>query len=457
MVGTAPLPPRAPGHLLLGNLPERRRDPLALFSSAQRSLGDVVRYRMGSVPVIQLTHPDHVRHVLTAPADAYGKGPSWERLKPLVGEGLVTAEGDLWRQQRRIAQPAFAHDRLLALAGTMTSCTQVLLERWAAAGSVDETVGVFDDLRGLTLRIVLRCLFGVEVDDRVPALSRDFTAALEVTDRRIISGLPDLPFRYTVPTRDNRVFARSRRSLDAVVATVLERHEERDRHAARPLDDADLLGALIGGTRDELGSVDLRQLRDEVMTLLFAGFETTADALTWAFVLLDHAPEVVARLHAEVDEVLGGATPTAEHLPRLVYTRAVVEEVLRIRPPVWAIPRVARRDDEVAGYRVPRGTLCILVPYVTHRHPDFWTDPDVFDPTRFLPDRRRTVGRWVYFPFGGGQRRCLGQHFALMEATLVLAMLATRLELHAPDASAREDAYVTLRPTGSVPMRVTLR
>ncbi|HEY0240496.1 MAG TPA: cytochrome P450, partial [Friedmanniella sp.] len=197
MARPAPLPPRVPGHWLLGNLPERRRDPLTLFSDAQRDLGDVVRYRMGYVPVVQLTHPEHVRHVLTAD-DAYGKGQSWERLKPLVGEGLVTAEGDLWRQQRQIAQPAFAHDRLLALAGAMTSCTQVVLDRWAAAGPVQGAVPVFDDIRGLTLRIVLRCLFGVELDDRVPALSRDFTAALEVTDRRIISVTPDLPFRYAV-------------------------------------------------------------------------------------------------------------------------------------------------------------------------------------------------------------------------------------------------------------------
>jgi cytochrome P450 len=444
-----PLPPRVPGHWLLGNLAERRSDPLTLFSSARRDLGDVVRYRMGYLPVVQLTHPDHVRHVLTAD-DAYGKGPSWDRLKPLVGEGLVTAEGDLWRQQRRIVQPTFAHDRLLALAGAMTSCTQVLLDRWVA--SAGTTVDVFDDVRGLTLRIVLRCLFGVEVDEQVPALSRDFTAALEVSDRRIISVMPELPFRYAVPTRDNRVFARSRRSLDAVVATVLERH------AARPLDDADLLGALMSGTRDELGSVDLRQLRDEVMTLLFAGFETTANALTWAFVLLDTAPEVTARLQAEVDQVLGGAVPTAEHLPRLAYTRAVIEETLRLRPPVWAIPRVAVRDDEVGGYRVPSGTLVIVVPYVTHRHPDFWTEPDTFDPSRFLPGRRRDISRWAYLPFGGGKRNCLGQHFALMEATLVLAMLASRTELHrSGGAPIEQDPYVTLRPRGPVGMRVTRR
>ena len=441
--------PVSPGHWLLGNLPERRQDPLTLFRRSQRELGDVVRYRMGYLPVTQLTHPDHVHHVLTATEDAYGKGQSWDRLKPLIGQGLVTAEGDLWRRQRRIAQPTFAHDSLRALATTMTDCAQPLLDRWASVG--EESVQVFDDVRQLALRIVISCLFGVAVDDRVPGLGRDFTAALEVTDRRIISVVPDLPLRYRVPTHDNRVFQRSLRSLDAVVTAILQRHRE------RPPDDADLLAALLDATRDELGGIDPRQLRDEVMTLLFAGFETTANAVTWAFVLLDTAPDVAARLHEEVDRVLGGAVPTVDDLPRLVYTRAVIEEVLRLRPPVWAIPRVARRDDEVSGFRVPAGELVVLVPYVTHRHPDFWDDPDAFDPTRFLPERRREVARWAYFPFGGGKRACLGQHFALMEAQLVLAMVASRVELHRVGDAPAQNAYVTLRPTGRVPMRVTVR
>lgn len=449
MSPTAPAAPVPPGSWLLGNLPERRRDPLALFLTAQRSRGDVVRYRMAWTHVTQLTHPDHVRHVLAASGDTYTKGQSWDRLKPLIGEGLVTSDGELWRRQRAIANPTFTHDRLLTLAGSMTACTQVMLDRWAAAAG--QPVRVFDDVRQLALRIVIRCLFGVEVDDRVPALGRDFTAALEVSDRRIISVVPDLPFRHSVPTRDNRVFRRSVRSMDAVVEAVLERRR------SGPADDTDLLGALMGATSDALGAVDLRQLRDEVMTLLLAGFETTANALTWALVLLDEHPEVAERLHEEVDRVLGSAVPTVDDLPRLVWTRAVVEEVLRLRPPVWAIPRVAQRDDEVAGYRVPAGELVIVVPYVTHRHPDFWSEPERFDPTRFLPDRRRDVARWAYLPFGGGRRICLGQHFALMEAQLVLAMVASRFTLRRVDRPPDLDAYVTLRPTGPVPMVVSPR
>lgn len=443
------LAPTPPGHWLLGHLRERRDDPLGLYLDSQRALGDVVRYRMGYLRVHQLTHPDHVRHVLTAPGDAYGKGDSWARTKPLIGEGLATSEGgELWRRQRRIAQPTFGHDRLVGLAATMTACTQVLLDRWTATPG--QTVAVFDDVRGLALRIVLHCLFGADIDDHVGGLSRDFTTAMEVTDRRLVSALP-LALVTALPTPDNRAFRRSLASLDGVVTSLIAGRE------MQPAGQDDLLGALMDATLDELGALDRGQLRDEVMTLLLAGFETTANALTWAFVLLDGAPDVAERLRTEVDLVLDGSVPTADDLPQLVYTRAVVEEVLRLRPPLWAVPRTAHREDVVDGYRIPAGDLVVLLPYVTHRHRDFWEDPETFDPTRFLPERRRAVSRWAYFPFGGGRRICLGQHFALMEAQLVLAMVASRLDLHRADGGPAEDAYVTLRPTGHVPMRVTLR
>jgi cytochrome P450 len=444
----APLAPSPPGHWLTGNLRERRQDPLGLYLGTQRALGDVVRYRMGYLRVHQLTHPDHVRHVLTASADAYGKGDSWARTKPLIGEGLATSEGELWRRQRRIAQPTFTHDSLAGLGTTMTACAQVVLDRWAT--TPDQTVALFEEVRTLALGIVLRCLFGADVDDRAGLLSRDFAAAMEVTDRRLVSPLP-LGLLEALPSRDNRRFRRALGSLDAVVSALIAQREH------EPAGREDLLGALMAATLDELGVFDRRQLRDEVMTLLLAGFETTANALTWAFVLLDSAPDVAARLRAEVDAVLAGRAPTATDLGRLPYCRAVVEEVLRLRPPLWAIPRTALREDVVDGYRIPAGDIVVLLPYVTHRHLDFWREPDTFDPTRFLPERRHEIARWAYFPFGGGKRVCLGQHFALMEAQLVLAMVVSRFDLHRTGPAADEDAYVTLRPTGPVLMRVTPR
>ena len=443
----APLAPMPPGHWLLGHLPERRTNPFGLYLGAQRQLGDVVRYRMGYVRVHQLTHPDHVRHVLTEP-DAYDKGDSWAPTEPLIGKGLATADGELWRRQRRIAQPAFTHDRLAGLVTTMTTATAAVLDRWAATPG--QVVPVLEEMRALALRIVLRSLLGSRIDDQAPTIGRDFAEALGVTDRRFTSLLP-LRAQLALPTRDNRRFDRALTALDAVVERVVAQHEE------QPPDEPDLLGALVAATRDELGEVDRRQLRDEVMTLMLAGFETTANALTWAFVLLDSAPAVAERLRHEVDTVLAGRPPGMADLERLGYTRAVVEEVLRLRPPLWAIPRVALRDDEVDGFHIPAGDLVILVPYVTHRHLDFWPDPEAFDPDRFAPERRRSVSRWAYFPFGGGKRVCLGQHFALMEAQVVLAMVVARFTLQGVGPAPEPDPYVTLRPTGDVPMRLTPR
>ena len=194
------------------------------------------------------------------------------------------------------------------------------------------------------------------------------------------------------------------------------------------------------------------------MTLLLAGHETTAAALSWTFHLLEQNPEVEATLHAEVDAALGGRTPTVADLPRLRYVGCVFEEAMRLFPPIWALPRVPREDDEVGGFRIPRGEILILVPYVTHRHPDFWPDAERFDPTRFLPERAKDRPRWAYLPFGGGQRQCVGNHFAMMEAQLVLAMVAQRFRLRGvPGVPVVPEASITLRPRGTLPMVATRR
>jgi cytochrome P450 len=199
-------------------------------------------------------------------------------------------------------------------------------------------------------------------------------------------------------------------------------------------------------------------LRDEIMTLLLAGFETSATTMTWAICLLERHPEAWSRMVTEVELALGGRTPQFRDLVTLPYTRAVLEETLRLRPALWAIPRMATRPDEVGGFRVPHGDIVTLVPSVTHRHPDFWVDPEQFEPTRFLPTSRTGINRWAYFPFGAGQRKCLGMDFALMEGQLTLAMIAQRYQLQSPDRlDVRPDPYVTLRPSGEVPMHVSVR
>jgi cytochrome P450 len=448
---SAPLAPMPPSHLLLGHLPERTHAPLELFLGSQRALGDVVRYRMGYVYVEQLTHPDHVRHVLVEATTRYTKGSIWDKMRPLVGVGLLTAEGDDWKRQRRIAQPAFHRDGVARLATTMTDTIGGHLRSWEPAAAANDELLVFPEMRQLTLDVVTRALFGTDLADYT-SITDAFTRALDVTNARIISPAPYLPRLYRIPTPANLRFRRAVASLDAVVGAIIARRQNESSATGHD----DLLGMLMAESEPGARGAEARQLRDSVMTLLLGGYETTATTLAWAFHLLGRYPDVASTMRSELQVVLGGRTPSVADLPDLTYVRCVVEETMRLYPAVWAVPRIAAEDDEVGGYRIPRGDIVVLVPYVTHRHPDFWPDPERFDPSRFLPANRTGAPRWAYFPFGGGQRQCIGNTFAMMEAQFVLAMVAQRFVLQADtDAVVEPDASVTLRPRGTMPMRIS--
>jgi cytochrome P450 len=449
-----PLAPMPRGHWLWGHLRERETDPLGLFLRGRAQLGDVVRYRMGPVHVEQLSHPDHVKHVLADASARYTKGDIFAKTRPLVGNGLLTAEGEFWKRQRRLSQPAFHKDRLALLASVMTHATAETLATWEAPVSAGKPLPVFTEMMRLTLTVVVRALFGLDVSGKTQTLGDAFTQALEVTNRRIISPLPYLPQLYRLPTRDNQTFARAQATLNGIVEGLITERRARGAQA-----DEDLLGMLMTAADADTGDAfDDLQLRDEVMTLLLAGHETTATALAWTFHLLEQNPEQEALLHEEVDRELGGRMPTLADLPRLRYTGCVFEEAMRLYPPIWALPRTPHEDDEVGGYRIPKGDIVVLVPYVTHRHPDFWPDPERFDPTRFLPEASRQRPRWAYLPFGGGQRQCIGNHFAMMEAQFILAMVAQRFRLRGvPGVPVLPEPLLTLRPKGPLPMHARRR
>ena len=453
MTSSAPLPPMPPGHWLWGHLPERASNPLGLYLDSQRRLGDVVRYRMGYIHVEQLTHPEHVKHVLADASARYTKGTVFDKTRPLVGNGLLTAEGELWKRQRRLAQPAFHRERLAALGTRMTDTLSELLPAWERAADGGTLLPVFPELMRLTLTVAVRALFGVDVAGHTAAVGEAFTTALEVTNERIISPLPFLPWLYRLPTRSNRAFRRAVDTLEGIVRGLIAQRRAAGTQAE------DLLGMLMAASDADTGDTfDDAQLRDEVMTLLLAGHETTATALAWTFHLLARHPEVEATLHAEVDAALGGRMPTVADLPRLRYVGCVFAEALRLYPPIWAIPRVPREDDVVDGFRIPKGDIVILVPYVTHRHPDFWPEPERFEPTRFLPENSKDRPRWAYLPFGGGQRQCIGNHFAMMEAQLLLTWVAQRFRLReVPGVPVVPEPLVSLRPKGPMPMRVERR
>ncbi len=435
--------PGPPGQPIFGNLRAFQKNPLQFLMDARREYGDVVRFQMGPRLAHLVSRPEWVRYVLATHHQDYPKSVLYQRLEPVLGKGLLTSEGEFWRRQRRIADPAFHLERIGGFAATMTDATAAMLDRWEAAAASGLPFDLAPEMGRLTMSIAARTMFGADVSDASSSVGRALNVAIHHAMRQIQALFP-LP--ETLPTRDNLRLRRAIRTLDAVVYRMIA---ERRRHTA-PTDD--LLSMLIEARDPETGAtMSDQQLRDEVMTLFLAGHETTANALAWTFYLLGKAPAADRRLAAELDEVLGGRVPTLADVPRLGYTTMVIQEAMRLYPPAWVVSRMARRDDVIGGYQIPAGSTVVISQYVVHRHPDYWEQPEGFDPDRF-------AGRppAAYFPFGAGPRVCIGSNFAMLEAKLVLAMVAQRYRVDlVPGHVVEPEPLVTLRPRYGV--MVTLR
>ncbi|OJH36348.1 cytochrome P450 [Cystobacter ferrugineus] len=436
---TARIPPGPKGHWLLGNLPERRADPLTLFLRGRERYGDVVRYPMGPLLMYQLSHPDDVKRVLVDNAQNYQKTALMQRLRPVLGEGLLLSEGDFWKRQRRLAQPAFHRERMEGIATLITRLVEESLPRWDALAARGEPFDLCAELMRLVLSITGQVLFSTDLSGSASDMARAVTTVLEELNHRVLSALP-LPALLPLP---GHLRLRSAiRVLDRIVYGIID-----GRHRGTKAS-GDLLSLLMDARDADTGEgMSDRQLRDEVMTLVLAGHETTANALAWTFLLLHQHPEAARRLVEEVTSVLGERTPTFQDLSRLRYTARVFDESMRLYPPAWLISRVALADDVLGGYMLPRGSIVVMLPYVIHRHPAFWERPDSFDPDRFLPERTGTRPRFAWLPFGGGQRMCIGSGLALLEGQMCLAMLARRYRFQlVPEHPVVPQALVTLRP-----------
>jgi cytochrome P450 len=452
----APASPRRPpgprGLALLRAVHRIGRDPLGLYAEARRDHGDLVGARVGPWNVVLAFHPDAVRHVLHDRHALYHKqNVDYRLLKPVLGEGLVTSDGELWRRQRRLIQPSFQRQRIAAFAPLMTARAETTLARLDGAARTGDVVDVAEEMRRLTLEIATGALFRVEGAD----LAREVGEAFTIVNRHVLwefqHPLLALPGVRALPIPESRRARAAVGRLDAIVARIVA---ERRRRAA-PGDD--LLAELLAA-HDERGGMSDRQLRDEVMTMLLAGHETTANGLAWTWHLLAGAPAVADRLAAEATRVLGERAPTAADVPQLAYTRTVIDEALRLYPPVWTFSRTPREDDEILGYRVPAGAVVVMSPWITHRHPEFWPDAARFDPDRFLPARTAGRHRFAYFPFAAGPRQCIGEPFALLEMTLVVAAIGRRFRLTPMHPGPLvPEPLVTLRPRDGVPMRVARR
>jgi cytochrome P450 len=373
-------------------LPAVRRDPTAVFMRAAR-FGDVVYLKIGPRRGYLVTNPADVRHVLQDNARNYHKSPLYEKLRVVLGNGLLTSEDSFWLRQRRIAQPAFHRQRIAALAGMMANAAREAAARWQTIVAAGRPVDIEDEMMRLTRTVVLRTLLGA-VD---------------------------------------HVISQRRRT---------------------PSDTVDLLSMLLSACDEETGeAMTDEQLRVEVTTFLLAGQETTALALTWTWYLLSQHADARRRLEEEIDTVLGGRPPEYGDLVNLPYTRMVIDEAMRLYPPAWGISRQALRDDHVGGFHLPRGWLVFVIPYVLHRLPAFWEHPDVFDPERFSPERSTDRPKFVYLPFGAGPRQCIGNHFALIEMQLILPTLAQAYRLRlVPGHRVEPWPLISLRPRFGMPM-----
>ncbi len=430
-----------------GPLSRFRRDPLGFLLDGMRRHGDVFRFQLWPLVFHQVAHPDHVRRVLLDNARNYPRGWYYRRTRVVAGEGLINTEGAAWRRLRRMSQPAFHHRRIIGLVDAMADAIGAMLGRWREhAGDGRGPLDVAAEFTGLTLRIAGRALMGIELLGEAERVGRVVTTSLDYLEHWL-THLLALPLG--VPTPRNLKARRALREFDELIAGILA-----VRRGDPGRDAGDLLSMLLAARDEETGEgLTDRELRDQILTFIVAGHETTAVALSWTVALLCRHPEVEERLRAEVAGVLGGHIPTAEDLPRLAFARRVIEESLRLYPPVYAVARDAAADDEIGGYRIPARSTVILSPYITHRHPDFWPDAEAFDPDRFLPERSVDRPRFAWFPFLGGPHQCLGEEFAMTEMVLMIAMMvqAFRFELD-PGARVEPRPMLSLRPRSGVPV-----
>jgi cytochrome P450 len=456
-------PPGPPGDFLLGNARAVLRDPLRAFVEGCRDHGDVVKFKMGPFDYVLLNSVEGVRHLLVDNHKNYVKSRSYAGLRIVLGEGLVTSEGEHWRRQRKLAQPAFHRERLASFVDAMVSDTAAMLERWDrelvdSRGASTRAFDLHEEMLRLTFRIVGHTLFSVDLDGESSEIGAAIGVAL-IRANDYAESLVRLPI--WLPTPENVRFRRALRVLDRMVYRIIE---ERRRGAQRG-DRQDLLDMLMASTLVPDGEnadpkaaparmTDL-QLRDEVMTLVLAGHETTANALSWTWMLLSRHPDVARRLRAEVDEVLEGRAPTLADLPRLKYTSMVVQEGMRLYPPVWVFERQAIEPDSFGGFAVKKGSVVAISPWALHRNPAYWDNPEGFDPERFSEAEIARRPRNAYLPFAVGPRQCIGNAFAMMEAQIIVAMMAQsrRLEL-VPGHPIVLDPKVTLRPKHGISMRV---
>jgi cytochrome P450 len=438
-------PPGPAGWPIVGNLRPLMTDLVGFLEASMYTYGEIFHVPAGPHHFYLVADPDHARHVLVANAGNYTKGRMFAKLKPIIGEGLFTSEGELWRRQRRLMQPQFHRDVVRLLATSMIETIGESIERWRPVAERGEVVDFLPEMSRMTVDVVSRALFSDDVDREAKVVGDALTAVLEHIHERFYA-LVDLT--DVLPWTANRRYREAVATLRSIVLRIIR--QRRASREKRP----DLLQLLLDARDPETGEeMDDRQLRDEVMTVFLAGHETTGSALAWCWYLLARNPVVDRILRREIALAIGDRAPTIDDLPKLTYSRQVFEETLRLYPPVHGIPRDALADDVIGGYRIPAGHTVTVSTYLLHRNPRLWPNPDGFDPDRFAAGRPARH-QFAYLPFGGGGRKCIGHTFAMLEGTLAITMIAQAFQPDVvPGLPVRSAPRATFRPE-SVPIRL---
>ena len=449
------LPPGPKGLPVVGPLLDMKKDLLGTGYRAMLEFGDVVRFAGGPpgkyhVEAVALFHPDAVQFVLAGGSDNFWKGDdAYQEVRDVLGDGLLTANGDVWKRQKRMVQPLFTHKTVASYVPMIVDEAAGLVEHWQAPLAAGQTVDLSSEMTRVSLRVVGRAVFGADVDhmlpvfkDRVPYLSRR-------AFKRAIN-----PFKTPQhwPTPSNLVAHRRQEAILAVVDDLIARKRN------HPSADTDLVTLLLSATDPENGgSLTDQEVRDQALVFLMAGHETTATSLTFTLHLLGRHPDIQRRVQAEVDEVLGGRAPTLADIPSLAYTTMAIKEAMRLFPAAHDIPRTPKESFEWGGYTIPAGCAVVVSPWATHRHPKFWDDPWTYDPERFTPEREKARHRYAYFPFGGGPRACIGQYLSMLESVILVSSLLQAYEVRTEERKVPLFTGITLRPEGHMPAQLVRR
>lgn len=366
-----------------------------------------------------------------------------------MGQGLLTSEGDFWLRQRRLAQPAFHKEKLISITRDISGIADAYVARWETYQQQGQTFDVALEMNRLTLEVVTQALFSTSIGDKLDQIHEPITFLNDYGIRAMTN--PIIILGQLLTPKPLRKFQRAINQIDAVMYEIIEGR------IASGVSHEDLLGMLLESEDADTGEkMNKKQLRDEAITMFMAGHETSANALAWTWYLLTQHPDVRSRLHQEWEQVLGGKTATFTDLPRLTFTRMVIQEAMRLYPPAWMVGRRPKEEDVVAGFRIPAQTNILMTIYEIHRHPDWWEEPEAFIPDRFAPEKVNKMHKFQYFPFGGGPRMCIGYHFAMMEMQIILATLGQRFDLELAQAHApKMEPLITLRPKSGIHMRIS--